>query len=141
MVLLGTGRVSGLLAFSDRALTLASPIPFQPLPVLLTRFPLCGNRNIDLSWCRFVGCACWYEKGKCRYTAVRILLGLVMNLTDATLVLLLAARIHGTDEAVRASAKSVVKKLPRSKRDLIYKVIDSRSPLELVDYLAENLDT
>ncbi|BBP52537.1 hypothetical protein PHLH3_21630 [Pseudomonas sp. St386] len=68
-----------------------------------------------------------------------------MNLTDATLVLLLAARIHGTDEAVRASAKSVVKKLPRSKRDLIYKVIykviDSRSPLELVDYLAENLDT
>ena len=50
-----------------------------------------------------------------------------MNLTDATLVLLLAARIHGTDEAVRASAKSVVKKLPRSKRDLIYKVIDSRS--------------
>ena len=42
-----------------------------------------------------------------------------MNLTDATLVLLLAARIHGTDEAVRASAKSVVKKLPRSKRDPI----------------------
>ena len=67
-------------------------------------------------------------------------LGLAMNLTDATLVLLLAARIHGTDEAVRASAKSVVKKLPRSKRDLIYKVIDSRSPLELVDFLAQNLD-
>jgi hypothetical protein len=40
---------------------------------------------------------------------------LAMNPTDATLVLLLAARIHGTDEAVRASAKSVVKKLPRSK--------------------------
>lgn len=66
--------------------------------------------------------------------------GLAMNLTDATLVLLLAARIHGTDEAVRASAKSVVKKLPRSKRDLIYKVIDSRSPLHLVGFLAENLD-
>jgi len=94
-----------------------------------------------MSWCRFVGYACWYEKGKCRYTAVRISLGLAMNLTDATLILLLAARIHGTDEAVRASAKSVVKKLPRSKRDLIYKVIDSRSPLDLVDYLAENLDT
>lgn len=66
--------------------------------------------------------------------------GFTMNLTDAALVLLLAANIHGTDEAVRASAKSVVKKLPRSKRDLIYKVIDSRSPLELVDYLARNLD-
>jgi hypothetical protein len=63
-----------------------------------------------------------------------------MNLTDAVLVLLLAARIHGTDEAVRASAKSVVKKLPRSKRDLIYQVIASRNPLELVDYVAQNLD-
>ncbi len=71
---------------------------------------------------------------------VRIFSGLAMNLTDATLVLLLAARIHGTDEAVRASAKSVVKKLPRSKRDLIYQVIDSRRPLELVGFLAENLD-
>ncbi|WP_024618975.1 DUF7740 domain-containing protein [Pseudomonas kilonensis] len=63
-----------------------------------------------------------------------------MNLTDATLVLLLAARIHGADEAVRASAKSVVKKLPRSKRDLIYKVIDAKSPLHLVGFLAESLD-
>jgi hypothetical protein len=110
------------------------------LPVLLPCVPLCGNRNIDLSWYRFVGCVCWCKKGKCRYTAVRILSGLAMNLTDATLVLLLAARIHGTDEAVRASAKSMVKKLPRSKRDLIYKVIDSRSPLDLVNYLAQNLD-
>ena len=83
----------------------------------------------------------WYGKDKSRYTAVRIFSGLAMNLTDATLVLLLAARIHGTDEAVRASAKSLVKKLPRSKRDLIYKVIDSRSPLELVDFLAQNLDS
>ncbi|MFL1526236.1 hypothetical protein [Pseudomonas sp. O230] len=63
-----------------------------------------------------------------------------MNLTDATLILLLAARIHGTDEAIKASAKSVVKKLPRSKRDLIYKVIESGSPLALVNYLAEHLD-
>lgn len=66
--------------------------------------------------------------------------GLAMNLTDATLVLLLAARIHGTDEAVRASAKSVVKKMPRGKRDLIYKVIESQSPLALVEFLAEHLD-
>ncbi|WP_057396062.1 hypothetical protein [Pseudomonas fluorescens] len=63
-----------------------------------------------------------------------------MNLTDATLVLFLAARIHGTDEAVRASAKSVVKKLPRSKRDLIYQVIDAQNPLALVGFLAEHLD-
>ncbi|WKW30642.1 hypothetical protein KIH13_17185 [Pseudomonas viridiflava] len=63
-----------------------------------------------------------------------------MNLTDATLVLLLAARIHGTDEAIRSSAKSVVKKLPRGKRYLIYKVIDSQSPIELVGFLADHLD-
>lgn len=64
-----------------------------------------------------------------------------MNLTDATLILLLAERIHGTDEGVRTAAKSVVKKLPRSKRDLIYNVIDSPSPLELVRHIAQNLDT
>ncbi|MFJ3366901.1 hypothetical protein [Pseudomonas sp. NPDC086251] len=63
-----------------------------------------------------------------------------MNLTDAILVLLLAAQIHGTDEAVRASAKSVVKKLPRSKRAPIYRVIGTRRPLELVGLLANSLD-
>uniref|UniRef100_UPI00191BA26E DUF7740 domain-containing protein n=1 Tax=Pseudomonas paracarnis TaxID=2750625 RepID=UPI00191BA26E len=62
-----------------------------------------------------------------------------MNLTDATLVLLVAARIHGTDEAVRASANSVVKKVTRSKRDLISRGIDSRSPLELVGFRAQNM--
>lgn len=63
-----------------------------------------------------------------------------MTLSDATLALLLAARIHGTDAAVRATAKRCVKKLPRSKRDLIYKVVDSRSPLELVDFLAHSIE-
>jgi hypothetical protein len=53
---------------------------------------------------------------------------------------MLAARIHGTDAAVRATAKRCVKLLPRSKRDLIYKVVDSRSPLELVSFLARGLD-
>jgi len=62
-----------------------------------------------------------------------------MNLTDVMIVLLLAAGIHDTDEGVRAAAKSVVKKLPRSKRDGIYKVIDSRHPLRMVWLVAENL--
>ncbi len=99
-----------------------------------------GKRNIDTAGHRFVEKRAGAEQARAG-TLRCIFLGLVMNLTDATLVLLLAARIHGTDEAVRASAKSVVKKLPRSKRDLIYKVIDSRSPLELVGFLAQNLDT
>ncbi|SEJ95255.1 hypothetical protein [Pseudomonas sp. NFR16] len=63
-----------------------------------------------------------------------------MNLTHATLVLLLAAKIHGTDAGVRAAAKNVVKKLPRSQRDLIYLVIDSKQPLEMVWQIALNLD-
>ncbi|MDD1963767.1 hypothetical protein NPS29_00380 [Pseudomonas putida] len=63
-----------------------------------------------------------------------------MNLTDAMIVLLLAARIHGTDEGVRAVAKNVVKKLPRSKRDGVYKVIDSKQPLRMVWLIADNLD-
>lgn len=63
-----------------------------------------------------------------------------MNLTDAVIALLLAARIHGTDQAVHATAKSIVKKMPRSKRGMIYKVIDSKSPLLMVELIAENLD-
>lgn len=63
-----------------------------------------------------------------------------MTLSDATLALLLAARIHGTDAAVRATAKRCVKLLPRSKRNLLFKVVDSQSPLELVGFLARGLD-
>lgn len=63
-----------------------------------------------------------------------------MNLTDALLILLLAARIHGTDEGVRTAAKSRVKKLPRSKRDGIYKVIDSKNPLRMVEVIAQHLE-
>ncbi|WP_372437179.1 hypothetical protein ACCM60_18745 [Pseudomonas chlororaphis subsp. aureofaciens] len=62
-----------------------------------------------------------------------------MTLSHATLVLLLVARIHGTDAAVRAAAKRCAKRLPRSKRDVMFKVVDSRSPLALVDYLADEL--
>lgn len=49
-----------------------------------------------------------------------------MSLTHATLVLFLAAKIHGADAGVRAAAKNVVKKLPRSNRNLIYLIIDSK---------------
>ncbi|MFZ6044928.1 hypothetical protein ACFW0H_02225 [Pseudomonas sp. CR3202] len=62
-----------------------------------------------------------------------------MTLLDATLALLLAARIHRSDAAVRATAKRCVGQLPRSKRDVVYQVIDSRSPLALVEFLAREL--
>lgn len=63
-----------------------------------------------------------------------------MTLTDATIALLLAARIHGTDAAVRTTAKRCAKLVPRAKRDLLYQVVESKSPLALVGFLAQELD-
>ena len=62
------------------------------------------------------------------------------TLTDAYLVLLLAATIHGTNAAVRDTAKRCTKTLPRSKRDVMYQIVDSKEPLKLVFHIAENLD-
>nr|WP_100548320.1 MULTISPECIES: hypothetical protein [unclassified Pseudomonas] len=63
-----------------------------------------------------------------------------MNLQDATLALFLAARIHGTDSAIKATAKRCAKQLPRSKRDLMFVIVDSNEPLKLVNYLTQHLD-
>ncbi|AVZ17427.1 hypothetical protein DBA97_03570 [Pseudomonas aeruginosa] len=63
-----------------------------------------------------------------------------MTLLDATLALLLAAQIHCSDSAIKATAKRCAKRLPRSKRDLMFSIIDSSEPLQLVRYIAENLD-
>ena len=66
--------------------------------------------------------------------------GTIMTLTDAVIVLLLAERIHGTDEAIRKSAKNVAKKLPRSKRDLMYHIAESQRPSEMIRHIALGLD-
>jgi hypothetical protein len=63
-----------------------------------------------------------------------------LNLQDATLALFLAARIHGTDNAIKETAKRCAKRLPRSKRDLMFAIVDSSEPLKLVNYLTEHLD-
>ncbi|WP_079752833.1 hypothetical protein [Pseudomonas aeruginosa] len=63
-----------------------------------------------------------------------------MTLTDATIALLLAARIHGTNAAVQATAKRCSQRLPRSKRDLMFTVMNSRESLRLVEHIAQNLD-
>jgi hypothetical protein len=64
-----------------------------------------------------------------------------MTLTDATIILLLAERIHGSDAGVRNAAKNVVKKLPRGQRDILFNVINSKRPQELVRQIALNLDS
>ncbi|PHN17275.1 hypothetical protein AO242_20845 [Pseudomonas sp. ICMP 561] len=63
-----------------------------------------------------------------------------MNLSNATLVLLLAAKINGTDAGVRAAAKNVVKQLLRSQRDLTYLDIHSKQPIEMVWQISLNVD-
>ncbi|MGU1745216.1 DUF7740 domain-containing protein [Pseudomonas aeruginosa] len=63
-----------------------------------------------------------------------------MNLTDATIALLLTAKIHGTNAALQATAKRCCQRLPRSKRDLMFTVMNSREPLRLVEHIAQNLD-
>ncbi|MGK8437313.1 hypothetical protein ACRS3X_08190 [Ectopseudomonas hydrolytica] len=63
-----------------------------------------------------------------------------MNLHDATLALFLAARIHDNNAAIKTTAKRCAKLLPRSKRDLMFAIVDSSEPLRLVNYLAEHLD-
>ncbi|MDO7929065.1 hypothetical protein Q6A51_19965 [Pseudomonas sp. KFB-139] len=63
-----------------------------------------------------------------------------MTLSDAILVLLLADRIHGSDAAIRRAAKNVIKKLPKSKRDIIFQIVDTKSPRQLIQHIAANLN-
>ncbi|UXJ50143.1 DUF7740 domain-containing protein [Pseudomonas citronellolis] len=63
-----------------------------------------------------------------------------MTLTDATIALLLTAKIHGTNKAVRATAKRCAQALPRSNRDLMFSIINSKEPLKLIAHIAENLN-
>lgn len=63
-----------------------------------------------------------------------------MTLSDAILILMLADRIHGTEQAIRRAGKNVIKKLPQSKRQIIYDLIDSPQPRDLIKHIALNLD-
>lgn len=63
-----------------------------------------------------------------------------ITLMDAVIALLLADRIHGTDDSIRETAKRCAKLLPRSKRHLMYKVVESHAPHDFVIAIARNLD-
>lgn len=58
--------------------------------------------------------------------------------TDATLALLLAARIHGTDSAITATAKRCARRLPRSQRYLMFHVMECSEPIKLAAFIAED---
>ncbi|WP_459077304.1 DUF7740 domain-containing protein [Metapseudomonas sp. CR3202] len=51
-----------------------------------------------------------------------------MELIDATISVLLAARIHGNDAAVRLTAKRCAKRLPRSQRNIMFSIINDKEP-------------
>ena len=63
-----------------------------------------------------------------------------MTVSDATLSLLLAVKIHGTNAAVIATAKRCAQRLPRSKRFLMFSVMSSRNPIDFVRALTMDLD-
>lgn len=63
----------------------------------------------------------------------------VLTTTDVAVALLLSARIHGTDAAVRRTAKQCAKFLPRSERELMFLIVNSRKPLEIVANIAQQL--
>ena len=62
-----------------------------------------------------------------------------MNMIDATICLLLAAKIHGTDQALRHTAKSLIKKLPRSARGMMFAIINSKKPMVLLSRVVEDV--
>lgn len=63
-----------------------------------------------------------------------------VTLTDATIALLLAAKIHGTNAAVQATAKRCSQRLPRSKRDLMFTVMSTRNPMKMIQHIAQHLE-
>lgn len=62
-----------------------------------------------------------------------------MNMIDATICLLMAAKIHGTDQALRVTAKSLIKKLPRSARGMMFAIINSKTPMILLSRVVEDI--
>ena len=62
------------------------------------------------------------------------------SMMDAILIMLLAYRIHGTDDAIRAAAFNCRDKVRPQCRPIINKVIRCRSPLERAKAICEDPD-
>jgi len=59
------------------------------------------------------------------------------NAVDAVLLIVLAARIHKTDAAVRAVARNIVNQLPVADRPGVRKIMQSRYPLRVAELLLD----
>ncbi|WP_439859433.1 DUF7740 domain-containing protein [Pseudomonas sp. MBLB4136] len=62
-----------------------------------------------------------------------------MTNQDSILALILAAQIHGTQKAVKVTAKRCAKLLPKSKRSLMLSVAKSPRPMTMIAVLMDNL--
>ncbi|MFG0632020.1 hypothetical protein [Pseudomonas sp. xss_2] len=63
-----------------------------------------------------------------------------MDIVHATLCVALAARIHKTDAAVKSTAKRCAKKLSRLDRQIMFMIMNSKSPLATVEGCIIRLD-
>lgn len=55
---------------------------------------------------------------------------------DVSIALFFAAQIHGTGDAIRATARSMAKRADNRARPLCAMICDSRSPLDLITLFA-----
>ena len=61
------------------------------------------------------------------------------NALDVSLIITLAARIHGTDTAVRATAKRLLPKIPQADRHGIRRIVTTKYPLRVAELLLDLL--
>lgn len=59
------------------------------------------------------------------------------NAVDAVLLIVLAARLHGTDAAVRAVARNILHQLPQADRPGVRKIMQSKHPLKVAELLLD----
>lgn len=59
------------------------------------------------------------------------------NAVDAVLLIVLAARIHGTDAAVRAVARNILHQLPQDDRPGVRRIMQSKYPLKVAELLLD----
>ena len=62
------------------------------------------------------------------------------TLSDATIALLMAARIHKKPEAVRKTAKRIYTRTDSHTRSILQMVLQSKDPIALMDLFLEELD-
>jgi|SRR3990167_6712963 len=62
-----------------------------------------------------------------------------MTHQDTILALILAAQIHGTQKAVKTTAKRCAKLLPKAQRTLMLTIASSPRPMTMVDILRDEL--